>query len=88
MTDSVTVIEPGGSIVVTQQGVNSLSVFQEAQPSVTVSEGGSSGGSGTLAGCSDVNLAGLVDGDLISFSASIGKWLATRKVALVDGGNF
>lgn len=78
MTDSVTVVEPGGSIVVTQQGVNSLVVY----------DGSLLGEPGTLAESSDVNLTGLEDGDLISFSASIGKWLATRRSTLVDGGNF
>lgn len=46
------------------------------------------GSATTLGALTDVALAGLADGDLISFNPAASEWVNEARVRLTDGGNF
>lgn len=42
----------------------------------------------TLAGLTDVQIASMSEGDLLSYSPSLSKWINAPKTTVTDGGNF
>ena len=88
----------GGTLVVSRNGLDidgiasdvtittneGVLVFSDGSNYWTVRGIGGSGGSSTLAGLSDVQLSGLADGDLLTYTASASKW--ENKPASGGGG--